>query len=185
MTLSTDIYIDGPIAHRAVYDKVNEILGIVNPAAKEGPVDTSYSWNAHKEGYWDIDNVPGQGFKAWVMTCSRLDGERMIRPAEDDPDDPRPEFDEGYVSVNLDTAYGYREGGLNCTTLHASVIVDLGQWLLSQGVTFRWRNEYTGEVNAGFNGIEDFIGSGDEASAWFESTVKPALLSEYPQIEFT
>lgn len=174
MTLSTYVYIDGPVDHREVYDKVNEILHIKDPVFTDEESE-------YDEGVRRIDNALGQGFDAWVMTSSRYDGQPMIREgdpdeAEEDPDSRwAKDENQGYVKVNFDTAYGFNERGYTCTTLHASVVVDLGKWLQERGVTWRWVNEYTGEIHAGFEGLDDFVGSGEQARDWFQNMALPAI----------
>jgi hypothetical protein len=50
-----------------------------------------------------------------------------------------------WMSVDFDTAYGYRDArGWGCGDLHAAMVSQLGAWLTSKGVRWEWRNEFTG-----------------------------------------
>jgi hypothetical protein len=80
------------------------------------------------------------------------------------------------VKLSFDTGYSYDgENGETCTELHAMLIVQIGNWLDSQGVSWKWMNEYTGDVHESYAGLKEFLGEGDKAKAWFTGSVMPLI----------
>lgn len=160
MTLCTNILLRTEHSQREVYDRMNQLLG-----APEKPV-----------GWEKMSNAPGQGFAAWLITAG------PSSPGEHD-DDCEPEcaywrcVHPGWdVLVNLDTGYAYRDSYGGCSILHARLIVDLYHWIVATGGSLTWINEFSGVMNEGLSGIEEFLGNGDEAQEWFSSLVLPEFL---------
>lgn len=191
MTLSTDIYIRsteaGP-SQDEVFDKVNEILE--TPPREERivvdePEDVTY-W-PERAGQRRLSNQLGQGFAAIIDTRARFDFGPMIgqhRTEEDDACEPDCDYSahvvpKHHINVDLDTAYGYSEGGMGCTELHASAIIALYAWLQDEfpGSLLWWSNEYSGALYAGVRAedMTEFLGGGDSAMAWFQSAVLPVM----------
>lgn len=184
MTLDTNILLTGdaehPVDHRAAFEEVNRILGI--PSEAEGRLTTE-----KVEEVWDyqvrsIRNQIGQGFPAIVDSESRADGSSFnwghnVGEWACDEDCSSWRHVETYdVNISIDTGYGYRgPEGENCTSLHARVILAMKVWADEHGLTMKWVNEYTGEVNTGLSGLERFIGNGDQAQAWFHNAVLPMI----------
>jgi hypothetical protein len=143
---------------------------------------------------WSLDNKPGQDLPAWLMLAYRPG--RALRTAEDvaphdeycnivgnkyyDPDEelcdstchPRA----CWLSIDFDTTYGYRDKrGWGCGDLHSALIAELGFWLDARGIRWEWKNEFTGDVYQGANGLETLGHGGAEASQWFTNMVVPAI----------
>ena len=127
----------------------------------------------HKE-WW---GKPGQGADAtWLIVKWHRNGETYKMYEYDDNGE---EVEVGSFSYNLginfDTAYGYNDEYGDCTDLHTRYIVALGRTLEERGLDWWWVNEYTGEVNHKFDGLEEFANHGRSASDWFYNTVIPAF----------
>jgi hypothetical protein len=181
MTLATDIYITGTgVTHREVFDKVNEILGIPEERiTREGPAQ--YRWDP---GNYAISNAIGQGFPAIVRSHANQDGSLIVQGHDDDCEDSCSSHsctESFHVHVDLDTGYGYRDDrGWDCSRLHAYVILSLAEWLKDKQCTVRWTNEYAGTVHDADDreAFKKFIGSGDDAAAWFFGAVLPAIAQD-------
>jgi hypothetical protein len=167
VTLDTRIYVQGPVDHKALFLKCNQLLG-----AHEG-VRSSDDGKC-------ISNEPMQDLDAWLIihygdplrdgTCPRMPHE----PDDDDDcwDHHKPAC---YAEVSIDTAYGYHGPDGGCGDLHARIVAELGQWLDSKGIAWSWQNEFTGEVHERYAGLTDLGGGGAEASAWFRNIAAPAI----------
>jgi hypothetical protein len=84
-----------------------------------------------------------------------------------------------WLAVSFDTAYGYSdERGYGCGDLHAEYVAKLGQWLDGKGIRWAWENEFTGEIHTGYERLIELSSGGFEASAWFRTTVLPAIAAE-------
>lgn len=141
MTLSTDIYIKNKIDRGEVWQFVNQSLGIP-PTVKHNVTESG------------IDNLPAQGFMAWVMVHAPASGEPerptaatcdeyCETPCDQQHDPPH------WVRVNLDSTYGCnKKTGLSCTDIHKLVMRALRPWLHAKGNSFIWRNEFEGTLHA-------------------------------------
>lgn len=71
------------------------------------------------------------------------------------------------VEVSWETSYGYCAKDLDSTGLHAVALCHLAV-ALPDGVTLRWRNEYTGVVYDGVtaDALTDFAGTGKSPATW-------------------
>lgn len=189
MTLSTYVYVKEPVDRRELFTECNRIIG-----SHEG-----VQFTADEDG---IANRPDQGLNAWLLIRAHEDGVTYANdPAAehgrfcDGPDDDcyHGEEDEGdcrdepaFAEVNFDTAYSHRDEYGGCGELHARYIVMLGRWLEAKGLTWTWRNEFTGEINAGYDGLAGLSWSGQKAADWFASSVVPALRAQYGEdIQFS
>lgn len=177
MTLNTHIYLTGPIGARQAFETATSV--ILKTAGREGEtakVDPPReSWDG--PGVELLSTVPGQGLPAWVMCHYRKDGPLAPVDQYDDDDDYeeepyliRPACD---LELSWDTAYGYKDNGLSCTQLHVLALIELRRVLPAE-VAMKWKNEYSGKINAELEGFEDFLGAGREAGSWFES-IRPIL----------
>lgn len=176
MTLNTSIFLTGPVDAHELQRFVNTVLLKAPDAETKDEPDTDWQ-TKEPTGTWSLDNLPGQGFDAWMMITYRPDGELATEDVWDD--------DDGYrwlaqkkctVEISFDTPYGGRSrDGLDCTTLHSAYIVALFHWAQERGITLEWQNEYTGDYFEGLNGLEDFGNAGDEAMDWFRNVVTPAI----------
>ena len=190
MTLDTRIFILDPVDPKEVFDFCNGLLGAKNPRFKEGPSD----WDDDKEVI-HLDNEPGQGFPAWLMTKYRAEGKPLrdkdMTRHDLDPDEYAEDDEYGkevykpacFMEISFDTAYGYQDEYGGCSTLHARYIVDLHAFLLAKGVRIKWQDEFSGDIHNGIHGIEEFLGGGDKAMAWFKEvlTVLPEILNKTPK----
>jgi hypothetical protein len=195
MTLSTDLYIHDPVVIPDLLAEARRNLALYDedgrPPERHIPLDTTRPWN---EGYKTVGNEIGQGLPSMLLIHYGGDGPLRPDATEHDPDicdlpgcswwvEGESEECDGsghdpamFASVNWDTTYGYdnpQVGG--CADLHARLIVHLGHWLDARGIDWSWRNEFTGEVHHRYDGLDAFVGSGQEARAWFTGTVLPAI----------
>jgi hypothetical protein len=162
MTLSTDIYLTGPVDAHEVYDFCNKLMGVTDPQFSDGPDEYS------SRGDWEIYNELGQGFPAILSVSYRPDGELAT-------EDEWIEEEDGYryldvkactVKINFDTSYFYNDEFGGCSDLHARYIAMLSLWAEERGTALEWRNEYSGEFFHGTDGLESFSQNGKEASTW-------------------
>jgi hypothetical protein len=186
MTLDTRVYVQGRIDYREVFVKCNQLIG-----AHEGIKFTDEpvaDWKdgeripGPEDGEWTIWNKPGQGLCALLdISYRRADplreADEHAKYCDGDTDDCfAPCGVPCWLEVSFDTAYGYKgDGGEGCGDLHARLVAELGQWLDGKGIRWQWRNEFTSEVHSGYERLIDLCSSGFEASAWFRTTVAPAI----------
>jgi len=156
---------------------------------------------------WWIWNAPGQGLCALLDMSYRPDApyrsaEQAASHDEDICNLPSASwYDEEsgpcdgsghspacWLEISFDTTYGYKgDNGEGCGDLHARLVAELGQWLDERSVPWLWQNEFTGEIHSGYQQLIGLCSAGFEASAWFQTTVAPAiaagLLSSSPRGE--
>lgn len=151
MTLSTDIYLTGPVDAKEVFDFCNEqLLGTTEPRYKH----EESSWSA---GEWQYMNEPGQGFNAWLWVHYRKDGPLASEDVWEQDEDYRYLATKACtVKVNFDTAYGYNDEFGGCSSLHARYIRALIQYAEEHGATLEWKNEFTDEIFKGTDGLDSF-----------------------------
>lgn len=188
MTLSTNIYILGPVDGPDLHAWVNEnILRVKNPIVTEG----------HRDDYHYLHNAIGQGFDA-IFELDWWDTPQLMTDGLTDKDDPddveyytKKQEAIGapyYAHIDFDTAYGYSKNGMGCTELHASWIVRLyREYFEPRGLEIAWQDEYSGKVwrNLSEEGMTDFLGGGDAAMNWFTSVVRPAITEEFGEENVT
>ena len=161
MTLSTYVYILDEVDPKEVFDWVNtNLLKVKDPITETFRDAEEYSWVADKSSTemtrW---NRVGQGFDAWFITHYREGAPLYVEDQYETEDFEEPYLTSPacYMSLDFDTAYGYRGvDGEGCDDLHASYIVKLHDWLAKKGVRIRWKNEFTGEIFDGIDGLMDF-----------------------------
>ncbi len=200
MTLSTNLYVLGPVDIPALFRHCQELLTAnddrVPPQQPEQQVSVDKeAWRGN--GARSMRNELGQGLPAILDITYRPDGpltteEQSKECTEDcDPaDKPLDEDEERYhyppracfADSDFDTADGYRDKlGRGCGDLHAVLVSEVGKWLDERGVRWEWRNEYNGEIHGGearYARLVDLVSSGFEAGAWFRSMVLPAIAAE-------
>lgn len=197
MTLDTRVAIGEPIDQMAVYQFLRALLNTPEGVEPREEIGESY-----RPGQRQIDNPPGIGLDAWLMTYGTTDGqpfpvhehddycsvtlggdyettqEDIDTHAESVAADPT-DNGSAYIEVSLDTAYSWRgPNGESCSTLHAALVWALGTWLEEQGVTaWWWYNEYAGTWHERFDKLKEFGGahSSTGAEQWFETLVRPAI----------
>lgn len=153
MTLDTRIYVHGRVDYRQVFDAVNQLLGATEMTRFDVRPDS-------------VGNLPGQGLPAWLivycdpsgMSPHRPAGQHGVYCAGEEDGCMEPCAVPCWLEVSVDTAYGYwgPEGG--CGGLHAWIITELGEWLDSRGLKWSWRNEFTGDVYQGTEGLATLTG---------------------------
>ncbi|MFJ9985374.1 hypothetical protein ACIQUD_15300 [Streptomyces globisporus] len=202
MTLDTRIYVLGQVAPRGVFDFFRGLLGATEQHTFEDTQDTTWRKGesiVEPGNPWTLSNNVGQGLPGWLMVHYRPDAPLRTKEqaAEHDEEicnlpgsswyDPEAGPCDGsdhwsrpcWLEVSIDTAYGYRdERGFGCGDLHAEYVAKLGQWLDGMGVPWEWRNEFTGEVHAGYSDLIGLASGGFEASAWFRTSVLPVIEAE-------
>ena len=189
MTLSTDIYVQGDVPARDVFEFVLAQLLEFDEAMR--PRDEVIEHTGPKS----FGSRLGQGLPAILSVYHEPNGEcrTVEQAAEHDEEicnlptsswvDQDSVMCDGsshepacHIEVNLDTAYGFRgPNGMRCSDLHAVMIVRLGRWLAERSVPYAWRNEYTGEIHQGDDGIEELLSAGVDADRWFDNTAMPAI----------
>lgn len=195
MTLDTRVYVVDEIDLRELFTKCQSLLTPYDEQRR------APERQASKLSPTSLINECGQGLPAWLMIYTG--GERPYRTEEQsrehdpsicdlptspwivDCDDPTIEWEfctetrhgePCWYEVSFDTAYGYRgPDGMGCGDLHARLVGELGAWLDAKGKRWKWRNEFTGEVHEGYDALIELASGGFEASAWFQSTVVPAI----------
>ncbi|SLF56573.1 hypothetical protein [Mycobacteroides abscessus] len=135
-----------------------------------------------------LSTTSGQGLPAWTFVHYDPEGpyltaDRTLRDKYpehySDGESGADELDTPACTylLDFDTAYGYNVNGHSCNTLHARTIALLQEWVTERGGTLRWRNEYA----SSWHDFEDregwlqFLDCGDQAMAWFQNIVKPAI----------
>jgi hypothetical protein len=144
---------------------------------------------------WSRDNEADQGLPAWLMSAYRPDGPLVAEdPGHDEycsiPENPD-YYDEDepcdggghdrvcWMSVDFDTTYSYRDvRGWGCGDLHAAMVAELGAWLTAKNVRWEWRNEFTGDVHVGTDGLGELGARGAEAQDWMRTMVIPAIVTD-------
>lgn len=173
MTLNTHIYAHGRADHREVFAKGNQLIG-----AHEGI--------RFRDSDGTIMNEPDQGLPGWLMVEYR-DG-APLRTEDDaalcdtycDPDCDGEYHDVAcYLEISLDTAYSYKDKLGGCGDMHARFVAALGAWLDGKGIRWSWKNEFTGEVHDGADGLGELGTGGAKASAWMAGTVLPAIAARF------
>jgi hypothetical protein len=159
--------------------------------AGESFVEPGNAWSmANKLGQGlpailDISYRPGVPLRTPEQAASHTEDGYCNHPANDYFDANEPVCNETehrpacWAEISLDTAYGYKdERGWGCGDLHAVLISRIGQWCDERGLRWSWKNEFTSDIHGGDDRYErliDLTTGGFEASAWFRTTVMPAL----------
>lgn len=201
MTLDTRIYILDKVDPTETFTFCRGLVGATD--RHEWGATQDKTWKRGRSfvesaNPWTMQNIPGQGLPAWLMMYYRPNAPLRTpeQAAEHDSDCNVPgndHYDAGeplcsgdhawsracWLTISLDTAYGYSdERGYGCGDLHAEYVARLGQWLDAQGVRWEWMNEFTGEIHSGYDQLADLGRGGADASAWFRSTVAPAIAAD-------
>ena len=197
MTLDSRVYIldEVPVAELFVFAQT--LLGEYDED-RRGP-DRQESF-VEPGNPWSMANRLGQGLPA-ILDVSYRPGAPLRTPEQaashkgdsycnhpDNPewfDDDEPVCDSTehqpacWAELSLDTAYGYKdEQGWGCGDLHAVLISRIGQWCDERSLRWKWKNEFNGEIYEGYDRLIDIASSGFEASAWFRTTVIPAIAAD-------
>lgn len=171
MTLSTYVYLTGDIDPHELFNACNKLIGAVDPVFHDE--DCKYGPKGRKS----IENIPGQGFPAWLTVYYRPDAPLTAEDVwVDDGTSRWLDQKACSVEVNFDTGYGYRDSYGGCADLHGRYIVALNRLAEDRGLKLEWRNEFTGEYFEGTDGLDDFGGQGTKAAEWIES-VLPSIIS--------
>jgi len=181
MTLSTNVYILDKVDPQEVFDYCNNhLLHAKNP--KTSILDPKWEKDEDVTG---LENEPGQGIPAWLITKFRKSGE-MLYPKDLTQNEYFGEDEESawgsrlyvpacYMDLDFDTSYSYRSALGDCNALHAFFILSLYNWLKGKGVRIKWKNEYTGEIFDGLDGLSEFFHAGSEAQEWFRTVLDENL----------
>jgi hypothetical protein len=187
MTLDTTIYVHDEIDRWEVFSKCREMLG----ATEVNPHEDGEGWRG--DGSRCLENRLGQGLPAWLRITYRESA--PLRPettfctdcGEDDACSTRCSQIATYLEVGFEMAYSYRDDeGRGPGDLHACYVVVLGQWLDERGVTWSWRNEFTGDIHGGderYRRLPDLMRGGADAADWFANIVLPVISAESGGVE--
>lgn len=195
MTLSTNIYVLDELGPHELFRYCQTLLSKYDEqgrtwrqmACSDEPRKVWGDPDHPREaGRWSISNQIGQGLPA-ILDITYRPGAPLYTPEQaaqcdkwcaDDCD--KDHYERAcWLDIDFDTAYGYRgPNGMGCGDLHAALVAEVGQWLDKRGLRWEWRNEFTSEVHGGddrYARLIDLASGGFEATAWFTSTVKPAI----------
>lgn len=191
MTLNTSVFILDPVRPKDVYAKCGQIIGQTERTIFTDEPTKNFKngeWVPDPDGLCSIWNKPGQGLPALLDVHYRKGGpikssdqqcDRYCdEDCENDGHDPA-----HWIEVQFDTAYGYKdEQGRGCGDLHACYVAELGKWLDERHVRWKWENEFTGEIHSGYDRLIELCTGGFGATAWFQTTVMPALRNEFGEV---
>ncbi len=161
MTLTTRVELTGPITTDAAFDlALHALLRAADELHRLDGVATERDATLRGDRT-SIGTVIGQGLPG-ITTAKGYDDNRQLR-------DPLPHDAE----VAWDTVYGHHSRVWpTVEALHGAALVALHA-TLPEGVTMRWRNEYTGEWFDCLGGLDEFVGGTRIralAIAWVERT---------------
>lgn len=193
MTLTTYLYVMDPIDPVEVFAKAVDLLGprpdgqpiviITNPLPTELVLD-KYGWEERwAPGSLSIET--GQRLPAWLELQHGANAPLRTEPemGVDGEDMDRLTHPASWLDLMWDTTYSYRDNeGRDCTTLHAHYLREMGAWLDSRQIAWGWRDEYSGEVHAGVEGLTRFMHHGDQAQGTFDALISKltTLMNEKP-----
>lgn len=204
MTLNTVVIIqaDGAttIEPQVAFDLA--LQSILKAAGEESRFETALvnpPSNSYRNDYKSYKELEGDGVTMPIATIStrigqglpgitdidyRVDGTPLYTEdqyeQDDDEDEPRFVRPAGLIELSWDTAYSANYNGVGCTELHVSALIYLFEELQARGLTMTWKDEYRGTWHKGISqeAFAEFLGSGDNAMAWFQGTVKPAIAAK-------
>lgn len=207
MTLSTDVYVLDQVDPHEVFAECQRLLSLYDehhraPAQQTHEDRQDCTWRGGQRtteasSPWTISNEPCQNLPAWLFVHYRpgaplrtaeqsaehdeeictLPGCGWWTEGESEACDGKWHPPACWLSVDFDTAYGYKHNGMGCGDLHAVLVAELGKWLDARSVRWSWKNEYTGEVHDSAEKLIELVSGGFEASAWFQTTALPAILA--------
>lgn len=194
MTLSTNLYVLDQVDVRALFHFAQGLLTKYDDRPEPQTPDRQEWRDEERHAIWrepgarTIRNDIGQGLPAILDISYRADGPlRTAEQAAAHDEDCDPDCDGGHyrracwADVDFDTAYGYSDAaGRGCGDLHALLVAEVGNWLDERGIRWEWRNEFTGDVHGGgerYARLVDLASGGFEASAWFRTSVLPAIMA--------
>ena len=172
MPLNTIIYVLDKIDPQEVFQFCNALMDAGDPASTE----TYDEWES--DGIVSLDNAPSQGLPAWLMSSYRKKSPLYSKAQYDEDEaggDSRLLSPACHMEISFDTAYAYRDTFGGCTELHGRYIVSLHDWLRQRQVRMSWRDPFSGAINDGTAGLENFFNGGDHASSWFNESVIPLV----------
>lgn len=178
MTLSTNILVMAPVDVTDLHSWIN--TNLLNAPSAVFSTDPHGFRNQMGQGLDALLHVSHNNGEPWPL----LEVPDTSGMSEEDAEDAtwEIEYDNrkagAYADIDFDTAYGYSKDGMGCTELHALYIVRLArEYFEPRNLSFKWRNEYSGEWYEGLDrdGMQKFLGSGDEAMNWFTNIAEPAI----------
>lgn len=171
MTLNTQVYILDEIDPHQVFKFCNSMMGVEQPIFTESHDE----WETNP--VISLDNAPGQGFPAWIMSNYRKRGflHPMPEYARDEEGEASLESPACYMEIRFDTTHAYRDEYGGSTELHARYLVALNDWLQTRNVSMCWKNHFDDSIHHGVNGLESLFEGGDRTTAWFDEFVLPLV----------
>lgn len=152
MTLSTDVYIQGPVDLVQLKRVVSEALAAFDEHSRTPEQQLWEGENDTFRNSWST--TVGQGLPAWTFIHYGSDVE--WRQA-DDVDDDGYFTPKHFASIDFDTAYSYQgPEGQTCSALHVQLMTRVGKWLDEQDVPWQWRDEFTGKLHGAYDGFDTF-----------------------------
>lgn len=190
MTFSTNVYVLDRVDARELFHFAQGLLTRYDERKRAPEQQVWRDKERHsiwgEPGTRTIANRIGQGLPGILDISYRPDGPlRTPEQAAAHDDDCDADCTGKYhrracwADLELDTAYSSRfPGGMGCGDLHAALVAEIGRWLDERGIRWEWRNEFTSEVHGGderYARLIDLCSGGFEATAWFTTTVAPAI----------
>lgn len=185
MTLNTSVYILDPIDVEELFAWGNDNL--IKPSSTPRVTrysigDLPYSFDSTPITHAHVGNDLGQGFDA-IFDIDHWEGALHDAAEEEEDEDMKKYFSnrpKHYAEVSFDTSYGFKESSAHpgisgCDNLHALYVGLLHQHLSEKGVRMAWKNEYSGEIFEGINGIDTLLKDGDDTQEWFHNIAKPTI----------
>lgn len=156
MTLNTSFYITTPgIDPHTVW---NALLDMVEPADslldryRYTEVEDADERDWGPTGSTMTNTQVGIGLSAWCFMWHNEDGSALAYDEDhtDDPEKEDPDEDiwftpRGYIKLDFDTAYGYRDEYGGCSDLHGRIVTHLASIVEEHGGEYIWKDEFTGE----------------------------------------
>jgi hypothetical protein len=152
MTLSTDVYIQGPVDLNALKYVVQATLAEFD---EYGRTPDQQLWEGESDTFRNSwSTTLGQGLPARTFIHY---GSDVVWRQLDDVEEDGFVTPAHFASIDFDTAYGYRgPEGQTCSALHVQLMTRVGKWLDEQSVPWKWRDEFTGEIHAAYDGFDTF-----------------------------
>jgi hypothetical protein len=198
MTLNTSVAIHGAYNVQEIYAHCRMLLNTPEDVEPWTGPDEGQE-RSYRHGQRWIGNPGGIGLPAWLQIYYGVDGPMTHRcdkwcstelggewgTTQDQIDehdrdvatDPTANGWAG-IEVTFDTTYSYRgENDEGCSALHARLVAQLGAWLDSRGLEWKWQNEYTGEWFDRYDQLAEFAGYHESSGAddWFRNVAQPAI----------
>lgn len=171
MPLATDIYVKTNLSPKEVYDFFKKEIG-----DRSDGLFVQAETTLAEDGTRCLKTTYGQGLPSELDVYYEKNATNLKDWREEWLEDDAPRLPMHNVHITLTTAYGYGDNMGGCTELHARLIVDFYRALLQPlAEDLYWNNEYSDTLSKNFEGMDEFLTSGDEKVEWFTNSVMPMI----------